>query len=122
MQHRQHEVDVAQDMRDVPGGAGYHGRVALVCPWHDVSIGLRHGLHSGQLSAGDRELGRIVGDLQPGAIRRDADGDHLVLVPVDHSQHVAAAEAGDRMLGPSAAEDHGDPDPPFALHDSSPVP
>jgi hypothetical protein len=59
-------------------------------------------------AAGDRQLLRLVGRQHPAPLDRDADGHHVVRVPVDRGQHAAGRHAGHGVLAAAAAEHDGD--------------
>jgi hypothetical protein len=136
VQDRQDDVDLAEQVRYLRGRAGYRARggqhvelarvgpVLAACvlaagPRHHLRAGHGHRLDRGQLAVGDGHPARFIGHLHPVPVGGDADGNDLVLRPVDRGQHVAAAHDRHRVLGPAAAEDHRDPDLALLAHQTS---
>src|SRR5215468_5260594 len=64
------------------------------------------GSHRGQRPAADGQPLRLVSGENPPAIGEDADGHHLVAVPVERGQHGTGAHAGHWVLRALAAEHH----------------
>jgi hypothetical protein len=66
------------------------------------------GVDGRQHPVGDPEAVEVAGLEDPAAVLRDADRDDVVLLPVDHVEDRSAGDAGDAVLGRTAAEDDGD--------------
>ncbi len=108
VQHGEDDVDLAEGLGhraglgvdDLPAG-GVGGEDDGAVP------GLRDVVDARQRPAGDGHPLGGVGGQRPAAVGGDADGQHVVLRPVDGAQDGAGRDDGDGVLGAASAEDDG---------------
>jgi hypothetical protein len=108
VQQRQHHVDLAE----VAGHLARRAHVQRAGPGRDLGPGNRHRIDRGLRRSRQREPGRVARGEDPPAVGGDADGKHVVTVPVDGREHQPRARARHGVFCAAAAEHHGDPDLP----------
>lgn len=106
VQHREDDVDLAECLGHGAGFAVHDLAVRRVDGEHDAALGrLGQLLHARRPAIGDRHAVGLVGGERPPAVRGDADGQYVVLRPVDGPQHGSGGDHGDPVFGAAAAED-----------------
>ncbi len=108
VEHREDHVDLTEGARHGAGLGQDDLAVGRVDGEDDAALlGLGEVRDVRQGAVGDGHALRGVGGERPAPVRRDADGQHVVLVPVDGAQDGAGRDDGDGVLGAASAEDDG---------------
>jgi hypothetical protein len=108
VQQGEDDVDLAEIAWRLPRLV--HDEPALLTTGRDEHA-RRVRVDAGTMPTGQAELLGIIGGQHPVPVAGDADGDHVVAVPVQGVQDAGRGGTGDLVLGRAAPEDEGHAEP-----------